>query len=79
MLGSRRSSVTLAAGKLAVAGMIEYRRGHIVILERLMLQELACECYHDLKNKFKAMSKSSGYVAQHTLFPMVPTASPQRI
>lgn len=45
MLGARRTSVTLAAGSLQRSGIIEYRRGHIHILDRERLQGSACECY----------------------------------
>ena len=45
MLGARRTSVTLAAGSLQRSGLIEYRRGHIHILDRKKLQNAACECY----------------------------------
>jgi hypothetical protein len=37
--------VTLAAGSLQRSGLIEYRRGHIHILDREGLQNGACECY----------------------------------
>ena len=45
MLGTRRTVVTLTAGKLQRAGLIEYRRAHIRILDRPRLERLACECY----------------------------------
>jgi CRP-like cAMP-binding protein len=45
MLGSRRSTVTLAASNLQRAGIIEYRRGHIKVLDRERLIDTACECY----------------------------------
>lgn len=45
MLGTRRTSVTLAAGSLQRSGLIEYRRGHISVLNREKLQSAACECY----------------------------------
>jgi CRP-like cAMP-binding protein len=45
MLGTRRTSVTLAAGRLQQSGLIEYRRGHIRILDDERLQSAACECY----------------------------------
>ena len=45
MLGSRRSSVTIAAGTLQRTGLINYRRGRIEILDRELLEDAACECY----------------------------------
>jgi CRP-like cAMP-binding protein len=45
MLGTRRSTVTIAAGILQRMGAIEYRRGHIQILNRPQLEDAACECY----------------------------------
>jgi CRP-like cAMP-binding protein len=45
MLGSRRESVTIAAGRLHDAGLIEYARGHIRILDRARLRASVCECY----------------------------------
>jgi CRP-like cAMP-binding protein len=45
MLGTRRTAVTLSAGRLQRAGLIEYRRAHIRILDRPKLEKLACECY----------------------------------
>jgi CRP-like cAMP-binding protein len=45
MLSTRRSSVTVAAGGLQRAGIIEYRRGQVHVLNRQKLEEAACECY----------------------------------
>jgi CRP-like cAMP-binding protein len=44
MLGVRRASVTIAAGTLRKAGLIEYHRGLITILDRPRLEDAACEC-----------------------------------
>jgi CRP-like cAMP-binding protein len=44
MLGSRRATVTLSAGVLQAAGLIRYQRGHLTILDRGGLEEVACEC-----------------------------------
>lgn len=45
MLGVRREGVTEAAGKLQKLGVIEYRRGHITVIDRPKLESLSCECY----------------------------------
>ena len=52
MLGVRREGVTEAAGKLQQAGLIEYRRGHITVLNRPGLEERVCECYQVVKTEF---------------------------
>ena len=49
MLGVRREGVTVAAGKLQKLGVIEYRRGHITVLDRESLESLCCECYAVVK------------------------------
>ena len=45
MLGTRRSSVTVAAGILQKAGMIAYNRGDVRIVDRRKLEDAACDCY----------------------------------
>jgi CRP-like cAMP-binding protein len=45
MLGTRRSSVTVAAGVLQKAGLITYNRGTVKIENRAKLEDAACECY----------------------------------
>lgn len=51
LLGVRREGVTEAAGKLQKLGLIEYHRGHITVLDRARLEQLACECYDLLKRE----------------------------
>jgi CRP-like cAMP-binding protein len=48
MLGTRRSSVTVAAGLLHKAGLITYNRGQVRIEDRDRLEDAACECYDTL-------------------------------
>jgi CRP-like cAMP-binding protein len=45
MLGVRREGVTEAAGRLQLAGLIQCRRGRIVVPDRRRLEQSACECY----------------------------------
>ena len=45
MLGVRREGVTEAAGRLQLAGLIQCRRGRIVVPDRRSLETSACECY----------------------------------
>ena len=45
MLGVRRPSVTLAAGALQRAGLIDSSRGLIRIVNRERLEGISCECY----------------------------------
>ena len=45
MLGVRRVGITGAAGDLQRAGLIEYRRGELVVVNRRGLEAAACGCY----------------------------------
>jgi len=52
MLGVRRESVTQAAGNLQRAGLIDYHRGHIALLDRASLEARVCECYGVVKKEY---------------------------
>jgi CRP-like cAMP-binding protein len=52
MLGVRRTTVTDVMGALQKAGLIQYRRGHVTILDQQALQQRACECYELSKEEF---------------------------
>jgi CRP-like cAMP-binding protein len=45
MLGVRREGVVEAAGRLQEAGLVQYSRGRIVVLDRARLEARTCECY----------------------------------
>jgi CRP-like cAMP-binding protein len=49
MLGSRRETVTVAAGRLQDAGLIQYSRGTLRILDRRRLEEACCGCYQAVR------------------------------
>lgn len=52
MLGVRREGVTEAALKLQKAGIINYSRGRIKVLDRSALERLTCECYGVVKKEY---------------------------
>ena len=52
LLGVRREGVTEAAGKLQAAGLIEYTRGIIRVLDRGALEQRACECYLVVRTEY---------------------------
>jgi hypothetical protein len=58
LLGVRREGVTWAALKLQKAGLIEYRRGRISILDRTGLEARSCECYGVVRRAFDRLSCS---------------------
>lgn len=55
MLGVRREGITEAAGNLQRAGFINYRRGHISVLDRSGLETHACECYAVVKKEMNRL------------------------
>ncbi len=58
MLGVRREGVTEAAIKLQKAGLIDYCRGRITILNRPGLEARVCECYQVVKTEFERLLPS---------------------
>jgi CRP-like cAMP-binding protein len=51
MLGTRRASVTVAAGALQKAGLIGYSRGDVKIENRVGLEAATCECYASINRQ----------------------------
>lgn len=51
MLGTRRAGVSVAAKILKDAGLVDYTRGHMHILDRPGLEEMACECYRVVRDE----------------------------
>lgn len=64
MLGVRREGVTDAAGKLQRAGLIDYRRGRIKVLNRPALEARVCECYQVVKTEFDRLLPSLHAIAR---------------
>ena len=53
MLGSRRTTVTAAAGTLQRKGLIRYSRGRIHIVDPAGLEKEACECYQTVREIYQ--------------------------
>lgn len=64
MLGVRREGVTEAAGKLQSLGLINYRRGHISVLDRAGLEKRSCECYQVVKTEYDRLLPAFHGIAQ---------------
>ena len=59
MLGTRRASVTVAAGILQKAGLIRYTRGEVNVVNREELEDAACECYQSMVRQSRSWEKES--------------------
>ena len=59
MLGTPRSTVTLAAGILNKAGLIAYSRGKVLVKDRKGLEKAACECYQTIRKEFDRLGFTS--------------------
>lgn len=61
MLGSRRSTVTVAAGELQRRGLIDYSRGKVRITDRTGLESASCECYQVVRGAHQQFVGRSAY------------------
>jgi CRP-like cAMP-binding protein len=55
MLGVRREGVTEAALSLQRAGLIQYQRGHISVIDRPGLERRSCECYAVVTKEYRRL------------------------
>ena len=60
MLGVRRPTVTLVAVSLQQAGLIQYRRGAVTIVNRQGLEAASCECYETVKSAWRRLLPEPG-------------------
>jgi CRP-like cAMP-binding protein len=61
-LGVRRESITIAAQKLEAMGAIQYRRGHLTVVNRQELEELAGENYALVSKEYERYKRCLGGV-----------------
>jgi CRP-like cAMP-binding protein len=54
MLGVHRPGVTLVAINLKEAGLINYRRGLVTIIDKEGLEDATCECYEAIKSQYES-------------------------
>lgn len=57
MLGSTRSTVSIAAAHLKAKGLIEYHRGSIRLLKKEELEAEACECYRVVRDHLETLAE----------------------
>ncbi|MEH2070417.1 MAG: Crp/Fnr family transcriptional regulator [Nostoc sp.] len=55
MLGVNRSSVSVTASLFQRAGLIQYVRGQMTVLDRSGLEATACECYRIVQGEFERL------------------------
>ena len=67
MLGTRRASVTVAAGILQKAGLIRYKRGEVNVVNRAELENASCECYQSMVRQSKIWEQESKALSAKTV------------
>jgi CRP-like cAMP-binding protein len=59
MLGVHRPTVSVAAAMLQKAGLIEYARGQITVVNRSGLEAASCSCYRTIKDEYDRLLNGS--------------------
>ncbi len=60
-LGVRREGITEAARKLHNAGLINYRRGRITVIDRVGVEAYCCECYSVVRGEYDRLPGAYAY------------------
>ena len=59
MTGVQRTTISAMAAALKKAGVIDYSRGQVVILDQDALKARACECYAEMEGQFQDLRASA--------------------
>jgi CRP-like cAMP-binding protein len=60
LLGCRRETVSHAALRLHAGKVLDYRRGHIQVVDRSALERMACECYTSVEQSYARLWVAPG-------------------
>ena len=69
MLGYQRAGVSIAMASLVKAGLIEHKRGKVIVSNRSGLEASSCECYGEMQNEldeFLPRGKKTAQVFEFT-------------
>ncbi len=55
VLGARRSGISICAAHLRDLRLIDYMRGHILVVDKHGLEKKSCECYQFIRKQYKNM------------------------
>ncbi len=69
MLGVRRSTVSIAASTLQKAGVIRYQHGRITIVDRVGLENAACECYEAVVSEYRSLFSDDPFERPSVVVP----------
>jgi len=73
MLGANRTTVTQVVQGLQQKRLIEYRRSHIRVSDRAGLEDVACSCYHSIKELYYNLYRQVwSPIPGHLVFPGAP-------
>ncbi len=76
-LGVRREGITDAALKLQSAGLIKYRRGHIIVIDRLGIEACCCDCYRVVRGAFDRLPRAYAWALPGS--PCMPVSRSERL
>ena len=60
LLGVRRAGVNESASRLRRDRLIDYERGHVVVIDRPALESRACECYAAVRSEYARLLPPTG-------------------